>query len=121
MALRRGTPLVDKLPELYLYKDDGCEFSPSCLNCSFPRCKYDDPGWIQRERRKKRDRAVMEARQRDGLTVLQLARRFRVSERTIFRILSSNGAGHALHPRSTIVEHNPEENTRARREHRTSP
>jgi len=95
MTLRRGTPLVDKVPELYPYKDDGCEFSPSCLNCAFPRCKYDDPGWMQRERRRKRDRAVLEARQRDRLTVLQLARRFRVSERTIFRILGHNGSQHS--------------------------
>jgi len=104
MATRRGTPLVDQVPELYPYRDDGCELSPSCLNCPLPRCKYDDPGWLQRERRRKRDHAVLEARRRRDLTVPQLAERFGVSERTVFRILSRD-AGHALHPDSTIVEH----------------
>lgn len=84
---RRGSSLVDQTPELFPYKDDGCELSPSCLNCQMPRCKYDDPGWMQRERRIKRDQAVIEARQREGLTIPQLTRRFRVSERTVFRIL----------------------------------
>ncbi len=95
MATRRGTPLVDRVPELYPYRDDGCELSPSCLNCPLPRCKYDDPGWLQRERRSKRDRAVLDARRRRDLTVPQLAERFGVSERTVFRILSRNGSnGH---------------------------
>ena len=119
MTLRRGTPLVDQMPELYPYRDDGCELSPSCLNCPLPRCKYDDPGWIQRERRRKRDAAVLKARHHDRLTVPQLAQRFRVSERTVFRILGrngANGAGHALHPGSTTVEHNSMANTKARRE-----
>ena len=67
---------------------DGCELSSSCLNCTLPRCRYDDPGWIQRERRKKRDRAVIEAHDQEGITIAQLVERFRVSERTIFRILA---------------------------------
>ena len=92
MATRRGTPLVDQEPELFPYKDDGCELSPSCLNCPLPRCKYDDPGWMQRERRKKRDYAVIQAREREGLTIPQLTERFRVSERTIFRILQGGTA-----------------------------
>lgn len=108
MTLRKGTPT-----ELHPFKDDGCEVSPSCLNCAFPRCKYDDQGWMQRERRRRRDQAVLEARQRDGLTVRQIARRFDINERTIYHILSSNRAGHALHPRSTIVDHDPEGNTRS--------
>ena len=98
MAVRRGTPLVDQEPELFPYKDDGCELSPSCLRCTMPRCKYDDPGWMQRERRRKRDRAVLETRQREGLTVPELAQRFRVSERTIFRVLGRRDT-----PRSRVA------------------
>lgn len=66
---------------------DGCELSSSCLNCRLPKCRYDDPGWMHRERRKKRDRAVIQARER-GLTILRIAERFRVSKRTISRILA---------------------------------
>jgi len=25
------------------FVDDGCEYSPSCLQCPLPVCKYDDP------------------------------------------------------------------------------
>ena len=27
----------------YSAVDDGCEYSPSCLQCPLPVCKYDDP------------------------------------------------------------------------------
>ena len=26
-----------------LFFDEGCEYANSCLNCSLPLCKYDDP------------------------------------------------------------------------------
>jgi len=28
--------------ENYFVDDDGCEYSPSCLQCPLPVCKYDD-------------------------------------------------------------------------------
>ena len=28
--------------------DTGCQHAPSCLNCPFPVCKDDDPGWFVR-------------------------------------------------------------------------
>jgi len=31
--------LVDE----HFVPDDGCEYSPSCLLCPLPVCKYDDP------------------------------------------------------------------------------
>ncbi len=84
---RRGEPLVDSLPEFYPYRDDGCEVSPSCLNCPLPKCKYDDPGWYQRERRRQREQQVLQIMARESLTVPEVARRFGVSQRTVFRIL----------------------------------
>ena len=30
-------------PEDYSVDDDGCEYSPSCLQCRLPVCKYEDP------------------------------------------------------------------------------
>jgi AraC-like DNA-binding protein len=91
MKRRREEPIIDVLPELYPYRDDGCEVSPSCLSCPLPRCKYDDPGWLQRLRREERDREVIRTRRSEGLTVPQLASRFGVSQRTIFRILRRFG------------------------------
>ena len=82
-----GVAIIDVVPESYPYRDDGCEVSPSCLRCPLPQCKYDDPGWFQRQKRKGRDREVMAALQENGMSVLDVAARFALSERTIFRIL----------------------------------
>ncbi len=87
MARRRGSILLDAYPELYPYRDDGCEVSPSCLNCPLPQCKYDDPAWYQREIRNRRDQEVLKVQKVEGLTVPQIASRFELSQRTVFRIL----------------------------------
>ena len=95
--------LLDALPEHYTYRDDGCDVSPSCLRCPLPQCKHDEPGWYQRMQRVQRDRTISRLRRREGLSVTQLARRFGVSKRTVFRALhrakdgipspAANGAG----------------------------
>ena len=84
--------VIDLVPERYPYRDDGCEVSPSCLRCPLPQCKYDDPGWFQRQKRDERDREVVTALRHDGLSVPQAAARFTLSQRTIFRILSRASA-----------------------------
>ena len=93
MRRQRSTLILDTVPELYPYRDDGCEVAPSCLDCPLPQCKYDDPMWYRRERRSQRDQKVLRIQAQKGLTVAQLARHFGVSQRTIFRILrrSNNG------------------------------
>ena len=68
------------------HQDTGCEESPSCLNCPFPRCKYDDPAWFRRYQLLERDRDVWETMEEEGLPVTEAAERFSVSVRTIFRI-----------------------------------
>lgn len=73
------------LPEMHSYRDDGCEIMSSCLQCPLPRCKYDDPGWLQREGRGQRDDDIREVRKNEELTVPELAKRFGISERTVFR------------------------------------
>ena len=86
----QGTPSrlrLDSLPEHHTYRDDGCEVSPSCLRCPLPQCKHDAPGWYLRERRAQRDRTIRRLRSGQGLSVTQLARRFGVSKRTVFRAL----------------------------------
>ena len=79
--------LVDVLPERFSYRDDGCEVSVSCLRCPLPQCKYDDPGWLQRERLRERDQEVVSALREQGLSVAEAAARFSLSQRTVFRIL----------------------------------
>ena len=80
-------PRADTLPEHHTYTDDGCEVSPACLRCPLPQCKHDEPGWYLRERRAERDRTMSRLRSREGLSVGQLADRFGVSKRTVFRAL----------------------------------
>ena len=80
---------ADTLPENATYRDDGCDVSPSCLNCPLPICKYDDPDYLRRTARSARDRAILDVRRREALTVPVLAVRFGVSIRTVHRALQS--------------------------------
>ena len=54
----------DTLPENTRYKDDGCDVSSTCLDCPLPLCKYDDPGWLQRESRRTRDDEIFGLREK---------------------------------------------------------
>ena len=83
----------DTLPENFTYRDDGCDVSPSCLNCPLPVCKYDDPDYLQRTVRGARDDAIIAAREQDRLPVPALAVRFEVSTRTVHRVLQSQRLG----------------------------
>ena len=82
---------ADTLPENMRYSDDGCEESRSCLTCPLAMCKYDDPGWLKREDRKHRDDEIFRLR-KEGVPVPELARQFRVSTRTVHRVVQRGGA-----------------------------
>ncbi|MBI4305573.1 MAG: hypothetical protein HY678_04565 [Chloroflexi bacterium] len=83
----------DTLPENSVYRDDGCDVSPTCLNCPLPVCKYDDPEFLRRTTRNARDEAILDARRREQLSVVSLAERFGVSTRTVHRILQAERLG----------------------------
>jgi hypothetical protein len=78
---------VDTLPENVRYRDEGCDLSPSCLNCRLPACRYDHPSSTRRLRTLDRDAEIVRLRRRERLSIDALARRFQVSRRTVFRIL----------------------------------
>lgn len=84
----------DGLPEFTRYRDDGCEVSDSCLTCPLPRCRYEEPGGLRAVLNEMRDRQMTQLR-RKGATVDELAGRFGVSRRTVFRVL---GSGKAARP-----------------------
>jgi len=84
---RRYEPIIDGLPEQMHYVDTGCEVAMSCLACPLPRCKFDDPAWYQAYRRQGRDIEVLDACRREGLSILEVAKRFKVSPRTVHRAL----------------------------------
>ena len=85
--MRRNEPLIDRLPEFTAFRDQGCDLHPSCLSCPLPRCRYDDPGWLQREERGQRDAEILRARIAESLPVALLAARFGVSTRTVHRVI----------------------------------
>jgi hypothetical protein len=78
----------DSLPEFTRYKDDGCDISESCFNCPLPRCRYEEPGGLRALLNESRDREIVQLRL-EGMGVDELAGRFGVSRRTVFRIIGS--------------------------------
>ena len=90
LARRRRTGPNDLLPEDTLYVDRGCgEGCARSLECPFPRCRHDEPPVSSRQKLLMRDRAIVEARVKEGLTIAAIAARFSVGPRTIFRALKS--------------------------------
>jgi hypothetical protein len=81
----------DTLPENTRYKDDGCDAASSCLDCPLALCKYDDPGWLQRESRRTRDDEIFRLRQ-DHVSVAEISAQFGISTRTVHRIVQRGGA-----------------------------
>ena len=88
---RRGVGR-DPLPEHAGYKDDGCSVSPSCLSCPLPRCRYEEKGGLRGMMLAMRDEELLQARI-GGASIDDLATQFRVSKRTVFRILGEHGRG----------------------------
>lgn len=84
---RRHDPALDGLPEQVHYADTGCEVSASCLSCTLPQCKFDNPTWYRAYRRQGRDLELQDAREAEKLTVFQVAKRFHISPRTVHRAL----------------------------------
>ena len=78
---------LDLLPEYCHYRDDGCEFAGSCLNCPFPECIYAQPGGRQHWLKSLRDQEVLKLGASQGKGARELAEMFGVSQRTIQRIL----------------------------------
>jgi hypothetical protein len=79
----------DALPEEIDYRDDGCDVHPRCLTCPLPRCRYDEPGGVRAMLNSYRDEQVVALR-RDGARIDQIAERYGLSRRTVFRILSTS-------------------------------
>ena len=67
--------------------DTGCEYSPSCLACPRPICKYDDPLWEETGRRGILHRQIVDAFNK-GLSTKTVAGAFGVSERTVTRVIA---------------------------------
>ena len=87
MELRRDE--LDLLPEQVRYRDDGCEFASSCLDCPFSKCIYELPGGRQRWLKRQREKDMARLFITEGKKVKELALLFSVSQRTVQRALKS--------------------------------
>jgi len=103
----RGTSLSkdgcyepDLPPEYCQYRDEGCEFAGSCLNCSLPICIHEMPGGRQRWLKELRDREVVRRFSVEGRGVKELALIYGVSQRTIQRILKRTKNESSLYSRA---------------------
>ncbi len=79
----------DLPPEYCQYKDEGCEYALSCLDCPFPRCFHDAPGGRRRWLKEVRDREIVRL-YRAGRQPAELKIMFDVSLRTIHRAIKSS-------------------------------
>ena len=87
MELERAGTELDLPPEYCHYRDEGCEFADSCLNCPLPRCIYDQPGGRQRRLKRLRDREIAGLFTTEGKGVKEIALKFGLSQRTVQRAL----------------------------------
>ena len=85
----------DLLPEYYHYRDEGCEFASSCLNCDFQQCLYDEPRGRQRWLKELRNREI-DRLYSDGMSIRELAAKLGLSQRTIQRALKSTLKGSSM-------------------------
>ena len=79
----------DLKPEYCHYKDEGCEYAQSCLECPYLQCLYDEPRGRQRWLKELRNKEINKLFS-DGWKVKELALLFGVSQRTIQRALKEN-------------------------------
>ncbi len=79
----------DLPPEYCHYRDEGCEFSDSCLNCPFLQCLYDEPRGKQRWLKELRNKEIAGLFSSGGWGVKEMALLFGLSQRTIQRALKS--------------------------------
>ena len=82
---------ADLPPECCHYRDDGCEFAPSCLSCPFARCLYDEPGGRQHFTKRLRDKKILRLFTVEKQGVAELAAMFAISQRTVQRALKRAG------------------------------
>jgi len=68
------------------FKDSGCRFSSSCLNCRIQICIYDEPSFVRNLEKNNRDESIIEDRS-NGLSNQQIAKKYNVSIRTVHRSL----------------------------------
>ena len=93
-----GTDEPDLPPEYCHYRDEGCEVATAylgrqsyCSECPFPKCIYEESGGKQRWLKELRNREMLRQFTTEGKGIKELALAFRVSQRTVQRVLKRAG------------------------------
>ena len=81
---------LDLPPEYCHYRDEGCEFADSCLNCPLTKCIYDEPRGRQRWLKRQRNRQIVRLFTVGGKGAKELALMFGLSLRTVQRALKGS-------------------------------
>ena len=87
---------LELLPEEVHWRDEGCEFYPSCLNCPLERCIEEEPGGRRRLKKIARIRRIDNLKN-SGRSVVEIARIIGVSTRTVQRALADSRDGEKGH------------------------
>lgn len=73
------------LPEFVHYKDEGCKWWPSCLECPYEKCVLDEPIKIKIKQQRNQE---IKRKAKDGMVEAELASEYGLSLRSIQRILN---------------------------------
>ena len=76
----------DALPGATTYRDNGCDVAPNCLKCPLPECRYAAPDGIRGIKLLQRNPEIARLR-REGMAEDDIAARFKITRRTVIRIL----------------------------------
>jgi hypothetical protein len=78
--------ILDNLPEYTLYRDEGCEAAPKCLECPYPGCLEEAPVDRRQAATAVRESEIVALHSR-GMKTAEIAVRLGVSLRTAQRTL----------------------------------
>lgn len=85
----------DTLPDGQEFIDEGCDIEPSCLSCSLPLCRYDQPShMLSLSKQYDRDTRIVELR-KAGVPVEAIRKAYGIEQRTLYRILERGGPSEA--------------------------
>ena len=72
--------------------DQGCDLAPRCLECPFPKCRYDGEG-VKAARFRLKGEEAARLRDVEGYSIAQIAGQTGCTKRTVFRRLAIVGRG----------------------------
>ena len=97
----------DSLPDNYKYTDEGCDVSPSCLNCKLSFCKYDDKNNNKKYNMIQRNKEIILMR-KQGQSIEEIASLYKLSTRTVRRVLkmdlSNMNVAHKVYDTQNIIK-----------------